>query len=98
MNAHWELYAKLTNPCIHTYDFILKQKNIEIESGWLFNQLNITDVDYPRGHKDRTDESLTLTAIDQIPKILLKQVYQKIKIDYLLYNYKIPKFLRDFEI
>ena len=56
MNNHWEVYGRLVNPCIYSYKYILKQETIETESAWLFQKLNITNITYPKGHKDRTDQ------------------------------------------
>ena len=48
-NEHWQTYRNLLNPCLYEWDYILKLENIEQESKWLFDEFNITEIEYPPG-------------------------------------------------
>ena len=94
-NPHWTNYVYLARPCNFSYQFIFKLEDIEYESDWFLRHLKI-DLIYPKGYSSDVDkENRTQTYLRDIDKSLLLQVYQKLEIDYKLFNYPIPWFFRE---
>ena len=47
----------MVNPCKYKYDYVLKLENIYEESKWLFQKLNITEINYPAQYSNPTDKT-----------------------------------------
>ena len=92
-NEHWENFWSLCYPCDINYDYILKLDTIEKDSDYLFEQLGIEGIHYPKGYGTVSSSSVWEEYERKLPQSLLKAAYKYLKDDYDLFNFDKPGFV-----
>ena len=90
---HWENFWSLCYPCDISYDYILKLDTIEKDSNYLFEQLGIEGIHYPKGYGSVSSSSVWEEYERKLPQSLLKAAYKYLKDDYDLFNFDKPSFV-----
>ncbi|CAG5076804.1 Oidioi.mRNA.OKI2018_I69.PAR.g8551.t1.cds [Oikopleura dioica] len=94
-NEHWENYWSICYPCDIDYDYILKLETIEEDSAWLFKSLGLETISYPTGNSKPSNHDLLEQYLKSVDKHLPKSVYKHLQMDYEIFGYDIPRFIRD---
>ncbi|CAL4086009.1 unnamed protein product, partial [Meganyctiphanes norvegica] len=91
------------NPCHLKYDFILKLADIAQEFDHVFDVANITDhlqtsiATNKRPKKKKGSNQEYLKHYEDQPDYILKKIYDTYKLDYYLFGFELPHFLKKFE-
>ena len=96
-NEHWQTYDTLCHPCAIHYDFIGKFENLEEEARHFLEISGISEklnLSFPQV-KPSSTSSLVPFYYSQIPKERLFRIVQLLASDSEMFQYDLPKFLRD---
>lgn len=96
---HWNQYYKHCSLCEINYNFILKLDNYsskEIE--YIFSKLNLKNdenlINLHATHGGLTDFQRTCKYLKKLSCETIFKLYEKYKIDFEMFNYKIDKYLQ----
>ena len=95
-DSHWQFYDTFCQPCYADYDYVIKFETIAQDLAYLKLKLNITNEDHKKvftASHTKTKQDTTKKYFDQIPKQLAVQLYEKYKIDFLMFGYEKPSWL-----
>ena len=94
-NLHWESYGKICKPCTIKYDFIGRYETYERDLATLLMMYsNLTyseaksEVLHRAGSKGNSSAELATKYMNNAPQSLRDQVYQLLKNDFNLFDYK----------
>ncbi|XP_023808135.2 carbohydrate sulfotransferase 11 [Oryzias latipes] len=96
LNEHWQTVYQLCHPCHIHYDMVGKYETLEEDSNYLLQLVGVGDfLHFPSYAKStRTTDIMTAQFFSNISSQKQIQVYQLYKLDFLMFNYSIPSYLR----
>lgn len=97
LDLHWQTYDRLCHPCAVNYDFIGKFENLEEEARHVLEISNISrelNISFPQFRPSNTSLKVPF-YYSQIPKERLSKIVQLYAGDSEMFQYDLPKFLRD---
>ena len=92
MNRYWER----CDLCHWNYDIIGKMETFSRDTEHIMSKIGMKDDDLSyHEHKSAGDstEHLTLELFSKLPKSLVKQLYQRYKIDFEMFEYDAKPFM-----
>ena len=95
MNEHWEKYYRLCQPCSVHYDFIGSYDNLEEDAQHVLQAVHADRVvSFPRRsatYKHAQTSAIVSDAYKDIPRSVLRRVYNSYINDFELFNLKPPE-------
>ncbi|KAL4219842.1 Sulfotransferase [Mactra antiquata] len=96
LNEHFTLSSQLCDPCKTKINFIAKYDTLYEDVDYIFQELKI-DIPFP-GRNDNYYVNKTtdveLQYYKQIPKWLLRKVWNIVKYDYVIFGFKVPHWFK----
>nr|XP_047926898.1 carbohydrate sulfotransferase 13 isoform X1 [Anser cygnoides] len=95
-NEHWERVHSLCHPCIVHYDVVGKYETLVEDANYILQLVGAdTSVKFPSSSKTtRTTDDMTAQFFQDISPFYQRRLFNLYKMDYLLFNYSIPSYLR----
>ncbi|XP_027738470.1 carbohydrate sulfotransferase 13 isoform X1 [Empidonax traillii] len=95
-NEHWERVHSLCHPCIIQYDVVGKYETLAEDANYILQLIGAdTTVKFPASSKTtRTTDDMTAQFFQDISPFYQRRLFNLYKMDYLLFNYSIPSYLR----
>lgn len=91
---HWNQYYKHCSPCEIDYNFILKLDNHSPkELEYISSKLNVQKESL-QNHQATTDFHRTCKYFQKLSCGTILQLYEKYKIDFEMFDYKVEKYLK----
>ena len=103
------MFVQVYEPCNIKYNAVIKLESVVEDSDWLFKKVNLTNhlADWreitgnagksahvgPGGSGGQSSGDVTLTYMQQIPKHKIEALYNKYKLDFLMFDYSIDDYL-----
>ncbi|KAI4799225.1 hypothetical protein KUCAC02_017081 [Chaenocephalus aceratus] len=96
LNEHWQTIYELCHPCHIHYDMVGKYDTLEEDANYVLRLVGVGDsLRFPSYAKStRTTDAMTAQFFSNISIQQQIQLYQLYKLDFLMYNYTIPSYLR----
>lgn len=107
LNDHWKHYYKLCHPCVINYDFVGKYETLNRDVDYVLNQLNVSHlVQFPKQSpgvqfpKQSPAPTATRTAdlvaqsYANISTEYVRRLWNTYAVDFAMFEYKYPDFLR----
>ena len=99
LNAHWEKMTNMCHPCLIRYDYIGDMNNINKDATHILDKVGASSVvEFPRRdatYKHKDTGSVLRQFYKTIPQGFLTQLYNLYYSDFLMYDYKVPKSLKN---
>lgn len=92
-DEHWVPYSQTCRPCTLNYDYILKFETFKRDENFLIQEMGLNKYLYTRDNfgNDNPRGPTTITIgkkyFKNVPKLLLRQVYNVYEKDFKLFNY-----------
>ncbi|NXU69993.1 CHSTB sulfotransferase, partial [Horornis vulcanius] len=95
-NEHWERVHSLCHPCIIHYDVVGKYETLAEDANYILQLVGADmSVKFPASSKTtRTTDDMTAQFFQDISPFYQRRLFNLYKMDYLLFNYSIPSYLR----
>ncbi|XP_063783842.1 carbohydrate sulfotransferase 11 isoform X4 [Pseudophryne corroboree] len=95
-NEHWQTVFSLCHPCQIHFDFIGKYETLEEDSNYVLQLAGVRDyLKFPTFAKStRTTDEMTAEFFQNISLEHQTQLYELYKLDYLMFNYSVPAYLK----
>ncbi|KAK3519497.1 hypothetical protein QTP70_032522 [Hemibagrus guttatus] len=95
-NEHWERAHALCHPCLIHYDVVGKYESLAQDSRYVLKLAGAEgEVEFPASSKStRTTESMAAKFFDNISPFYQKKLYNLYRMDFLLFNYSTPTYLK----
>ncbi|XP_049319119.1 carbohydrate sulfotransferase 11 [Astyanax mexicanus] len=95
-NEHWERVHSLCHPCLIHYDVVGKYETLEQDSRYLLKLAGADqEVQFPTSSKStRTTGDMAAKFFDNISPFYQKKLYNLYRMDFLLFNYSTPAYLK----
>ncbi|OXB64532.1 hypothetical protein ASZ78_012795 [Callipepla squamata] len=95
-NEHWERVHSLCHPCIVHYDVVGKYETLAEDANYILQLVGAdASVKFPSSSKTtRTTDDMTAQFFQDISPFYQRRLFNLYKMDYLLFNYSIPSYLR----
>lgn len=95
-NEHWERVHSLCHPCLIHYDVVGKYETLEQDSRYVLQLAGVKDqVSFPASSKStRTTGDMAAQFFHNISPFYQKKLYNLYRMDFLLFNYTIPAYLK----
>ncbi|XP_035237991.1 carbohydrate sulfotransferase 11-like [Anguilla anguilla] len=95
-NEHWERVHALCHPCLIHYDLVGKYETLEQDSSYVLRLAGAEpEVRFPASGKSaRTTGDMAAKFFDDISPFYQRKLYNLYRMDFLLFNYSIPAYLR----
>ncbi|XP_061213142.1 carbohydrate sulfotransferase 13 isoform X1 [Neopsephotus bourkii] len=95
-NEHWERVHSLCHPCIVHYDVVGKYETLAEDANYILQLVGAdTSIKFPSSSKTtRTTDDMTAQFFQDISPFYQRRLFNLYKMDYLLFNYSIPSYLR----
>uniref|UniRef100_A0A8C6WT93 Carbohydrate sulfotransferase n=1 Tax=Neogobius melanostomus TaxID=47308 RepID=A0A8C6WT93_9GOBI len=95
-NEHWERVHSLCHPCLIHYDVVGKYETLEPDAQAVLKLAGVDQmVQFPTSHKStRTDGNMAASFFQHIGPFYQKKLFNLYRMDYLLFNYSTPGYLR----
>ncbi|XP_056129485.1 carbohydrate sulfotransferase 11 isoform X2 [Lampris incognitus] len=95
-NEHWERVHSLCHPCLIHYDVVGKYETLDLDAQAVLRLTGAEDtVRFPTsGKSTRTDRDMAARFFKNISPSYQKKLLNLYRMDFLLFNYSIPKYLR----
>ncbi|KAM9310889.1 carbohydrate sulfotransferase 11 isoform 1-T1 [Gastrophryne carolinensis] len=95
-NEHWQTVFSLCHPCHIHYDLIGKYETLEEDSNYVLNLAGVGNyLKFPTFAKStRTTDEMTAEFFQNISSEHQTQLYELYKLDYLMFNYSTPAYLK----
>ncbi|GLD61333.1 carbohydrate sulfotransferase 11-like protein [Lates japonicus] len=95
-NEHWERVHSLCHPCLIHYDVVGKYETLEQDSRYVLQLAGVEDqVSFPASSKStRTTGDMAAQFFHNISPFYQKKLYNLYRMDFLLFNYSIPAYLK----
>ncbi|KAK2858686.1 hypothetical protein Q5P01_003306 [Channa striata] len=96
LNEHWQTVYQLCHPCHIHYDLVGKYETLEEDANYLLRLVGVGDsLRFPSYAKStRTTDVMTAQFFSNISSQQQAQLYQLYKLDFLMFNYSTPSYLR----
>ncbi|XP_038627413.1 carbohydrate sulfotransferase 11-like [Tachyglossus aculeatus] len=93
-NEHWERAHSLCHPCIVHYDVVGKYETLAEDAAYIL-RLAGADVRFPASSKNaKTTDNMAAHFFEGISPFYQRRLFNLYKMDFLLFNYSIPSYLR----
>ncbi|MBN3296489.1 CHSTB sulfotransferase, partial [Amia calva] len=95
-NEHWERVHSLCHPCIIHYNVVGKYESLEQDARYILQLAKSQDVvRFPATVKSsRTTDDMAAQFFQKVSPFYQKKLYNLYKMDFLLFNYTIPSYLK----
>ncbi|KAI1892153.1 hypothetical protein AGOR_G00151310 [Albula goreensis] len=95
-NEHWERVHALCHPCLIHYDMVGKYETLEQDSHYVLRLARMeAEVHFPTSDKStRTTGHMAAQFFHNISPLYHRKLYNLYRMDFLLFNYSIPSYLR----
>ncbi|XP_036447443.1 carbohydrate sulfotransferase 11 [Colossoma macropomum] len=95
-NEHWERVHSLCHPCLIHYDVVGKYETLEQDSQYLLKLAGADqEVQFPVFSKStRTTGDMAAKFFDNISPFYQKKLFNLYRMDFLLFNYSTPAYLK----
>ncbi|XP_051932972.1 carbohydrate sulfotransferase 11-like [Hippocampus zosterae] len=95
-NEHWERVHSLCHPCLIHYDVVGKYETLEQDSSYVLRLAGVEDrVRFPASSKSaRTTGEVAAQLFLNISPFYQKKLYNLFRMDFLLFNYSVPAYLK----
>lgn len=95
-NEHWERAHTLCHPCLIHYHVVGKYESLTRDSRYVLKLAGAEDqVEFPASSKSRrTTENMTAKFFNNISPFYQKKLYNLYRMDFLLFNYSTPPYLK----
>ncbi|KAJ8260047.1 hypothetical protein GJAV_G00176460 [Gymnothorax javanicus] len=95
-NEHWERVHSLCHPCLIHYDVVGKYETLEQDSHYVLQLAGAeAEVRFPTsGKSTRTTGDMAAQFFRSISPFYQKKLYNLYKMDFLLFNYTMPHYLK----
>ncbi|KAL7859672.1 hypothetical protein SRHO_G00148190 [Serrasalmus rhombeus] len=95
-NEHWERVHSLCHPCLIHYDVVGKYETLEQDSQYLLKLAGADqEVQFPTFSKStRTTGDMAAKFFDNISPFYQKKLFNLFRMDFLLFNYSTPTYLK----
>lgn len=95
-NEHWERAHALCHPCLVQYDVVGKYESLAQDSRYVLRSAGLEDkVRFPAFSKSaRTTESMAAEYFRDIQPFYQRKLYNLYRMDFLLFNYSRPAYLK----
>ncbi|KAK7898980.1 hypothetical protein WMY93_019833 [Mugilogobius chulae] len=95
-NEHWERVHSLCHPCLIHYDVVGKYETLEQDSRYVLQLAGVEqEVSFPTSSKStRTTGDMAAQFFQNISPFYQKKLYNLYRMDFLLFNYSIPEYLK----
>lgn len=96
LNEHWQTVYQLCHPCHIHYDLVGKYDTLEDDANYVLRLVGVGDsLRFPSYAKStRTTDAMTAQFFSNISTQQQVQLYQLYKMDFLMFNYSTPSYLR----
>ncbi|XP_030623851.1 carbohydrate sulfotransferase 11 [Chanos chanos] len=96
LNEHWQTVYSLCHPCHVHYDLVGKYETLEEDAGLVLRLAGVADtLSFPSYAKStRTTDQMTAMFFNNISAQQQNQLYQLYKLDFLMFNYSTPSYLK----
>ncbi|MED6282060.1 Carbohydrate sulfotransferase 11 [Characodon lateralis] len=96
LNEHWQTVYQLCHPCHIHYDMVGKYETLEEDANYILRLVGVGDsLHFPSYAKStRTTDAMTAQFFSNISTPQQVQLYKLYKMDFLMFNYSIPSYLR----
>ncbi|XP_061662129.1 carbohydrate sulfotransferase 11 isoform X2 [Syngnathoides biaculeatus] len=96
LNEHWQTVYQLCHPCHVHYDLVGKYETLEEDANYVLRLAGVGDaLRFPSYAKStRTTDTMTAQFFGNISAAQQVQLYQLYKLDFLMFNYSTPGYLR----
>ncbi|XP_017056553.1 carbohydrate sulfotransferase 13 [Drosophila ficusphila] len=92
-NEHWEVIAKLCNPCVMKYNVVGKYDTLLDDSALALYLAGASNLTFPTGHKPSTTRSNLRKYFDPLPIGVIRELYDIYEEDFRLFNYGLDEVL-----
>ncbi|XP_061624426.1 carbohydrate sulfotransferase 11-like isoform X1 [Phyllopteryx taeniolatus] len=95
-NEHWESVQSLCHPCLIHYDVVGKYETLEPDAHAVLSLAGVEDMlQFPTsGKSTRTDGNMAARYFKHISPFYQKRLFNLYRMDFLLFNYSTPEYLR----
>nr|XP_057940620.1 carbohydrate sulfotransferase 11-like isoform X2 [Doryrhamphus excisus] len=95
-NEHWERVHSLCQPCLIHYDIVGKYETLEPDAQAVLSLAGVEDkLQFPTSGKiTRTDGNMAARFFKHISPFYQKKLFNLYRMDFLLFNYSTPEYLR----
>nr|XP_048687811.1 carbohydrate sulfotransferase 11 isoform X1 [Caretta caretta] len=95
-NEHWQTVYSLCHPCHIHYDLIGKYETLEDDSNYILQLAGVGSyLKFPTYAKStRTTDEMTTEFFQNISLEHQTQLYEVYKLDFLMFNYSVPSYLK----
>ncbi|KTG43379.1 hypothetical protein cypCar_00000154 [Cyprinus carpio] len=96
LNEHWQTVYSLCHPCHIHYDLVGKYETLEEDANYVLKLAGVGDsLRFPSFAKStRTTDQMAAMFFNNISSQQQGQLYQLYKLDFLMFNYSIPSYLK----
>lgn len=96
LNEHWERVHSLCHPCLIHYDVVGKYETLEQDAQAVLKLAGVEGaLKFPTsGKSTRTDGDMSARFFKQISPLYQKKLFNMYRMDFLLFNYSTPEYLR----
>ncbi|XP_015258706.1 PREDICTED: carbohydrate sulfotransferase 11 [Cyprinodon variegatus] len=96
LNEHWQTVYQLCHPCHIHYDMVGKYETLEEDANHILGLVGVGEsLRFPSYAKStRTTDTMTAQFFSNISAQQQVQLYQLYRMDFLMFNYSIPSYLR----
>ncbi|TNN34529.1 Carbohydrate sulfotransferase 11 [Liparis tanakae] len=96
LNEHWQTAYQLCHPCHIHYDLVGKYETLEEDANYVLRLVGVGDsLRFPSYAKStRTTDAMTAQFFSNISTQQQIQLNQLYKLDFLMFNYSTPSYLR----
>ncbi|TSK13340.1 Host cell factor 2 [Bagarius yarrelli] len=97
LNEHWQTVYALCHPCHIHYDLVGKYETLEEDADYVLRLTGVADsLRFPPYIKStRTTDQMVATFFNNISAVQQSQLYQLYKMDFLMFNYSSPSYLKE---
>ncbi|XP_067009624.1 carbohydrate sulfotransferase 11 [Anabrus simplex] len=91
---HWIPYYLYCTPCLLKYDIIAKVETLQQDQVYVIHSANLQNLIKPRWlHRTMNNTLVTKRYFSQLSTEQVHRLYNKYKLDFELFNYKVDKYL-----
>ena len=96
LNEHWQTVHSLCHPCLIHYDLVGKYETLEEDANTVLQLAGANDgVRFPSYSKStRTTDQMAAMFFRNVSTRQQQQLYQLYKMDFLMFNYSTPNYLK----
>ncbi|KMY90624.1 carbohydrate sulfotransferase 13 [Drosophila simulans] len=92
-NEHWEVIAKLCNPCVMKYNVVGKYDTLLDDSALALYLAGADNLTFPTGHKPSSTRANLRNYFDPLPIGAIRKLYDIYEDDFRLFDYALDEVL-----